>query len=165
MVEQETQHPFLISTTCIDAYTYTCMHQNSFNLHAGRKHGLGWSAWWWHWSKETGRGTSPPPQAAWVSDLTGVTAVGWVVAYFGSHEKVLKEGRENNTMKIAFEAREMARGVLGKCSSLAWLDSSGVGAVDWAGKRLQFCEPRGQAIRCSARCSCWKLSDAVNCFS
>lgn len=57
-----------------------------------------------------------PPQAVWVSDLTGVTGVGWVVSYFGSHEKVLKEGRENNTMKIAFDAREMVRGVLEKCS-------------------------------------------------
>lgn len=67
-------------------------------------------------------------------------------------------------MKIAFGAREMVRGVLEKCSGSAWLDSSGVGAVDWAGKRLQFCEPQGQAIRCLAQRSWWKLSDAVNCF-
>lgn len=41
VVEQETQYPFLTSTMCIGAYTYTHMYQNSFNLHAGRKNGLG----------------------------------------------------------------------------------------------------------------------------
>lgn len=45
------------------------------------------------------------PQAERVSDLAEVTGVGWVVSYFRGHEKILREGREDDTMKIAFDSK------------------------------------------------------------